>query len=74
MNAETAKATAEAEVRELVENWLKAVRAKDINGVMSHYAADILLFDLAPPLRLPVNRRGAVGLAELEPALTELAA
>lgn len=51
MNTETAKATAKAEVRELVENWLKAVRAKDINGVMSHYAADILLFDLAPPLQ-----------------------
>lgn len=51
MNTETAKATAEAEIRELVENWLKAVRAKDVNGVMSHYAADILLFDLAPPLQ-----------------------
>ena len=28
--------------------WVKAVRAKDVNGVMSNYAPDILLFDLAP--------------------------
>jgi uncharacterized protein (TIGR02246 family) len=45
MNTETAKATAEAEIRELVENWLKAVRTRDIDGVVSHYAPDIVAFD-----------------------------
>jgi uncharacterized protein (TIGR02246 family) len=40
----------EGQIRERIDNWAKAVRSKDVNGVMSHYAADILTFDLAPPL------------------------
>ena len=51
MNAKTTAATAETEIRELVERWLEAVRAKDVNGVMSHYTADILTFDISPPLQ-----------------------
>jgi uncharacterized protein (TIGR02246 family) len=51
MSAETAKPTAEAEVRELMDNWLRAVRTKNVNGVMSHYAPDIVTFDIAPPLQ-----------------------
>lgn len=50
MNTKTTRATAEAEIRELVERWLEAVRAKDIEGVMSHYTSDVLTFDIAPPL------------------------
>lgn len=50
MNTKTTAATAEAEIRELVGRWLEAVRAKDVNEVMSHYAADILTFDILPPL------------------------
>jgi ketosteroid isomerase-like protein len=41
----------EAQVRERLDSWANAVRAKDIEAVMSHYAPDILLFDLAPPLQ-----------------------
>ena len=41
----------EAQIRERLESWANAVRAKDIEAVMSHYAPDILLFDLAPPLQ-----------------------
>jgi ketosteroid isomerase-like protein len=41
----------EAEIRELLGSWTKALRAKDIDGVMSHYAADVVAFDLAPPLQ-----------------------
>ena len=41
----------EAQIRERLESWVSAVRAKDIEGVMSHYAPDILSFDLAPPLK-----------------------
>jgi ketosteroid isomerase-like protein len=43
-------ANVEAQIRDRIDNWAKAVRAKDVNGVMSHYASDILTFDLAPPL------------------------
>lgn len=50
MNTTTTAAPAEAEIRELVERWLEAVRAKDIDGIMSHYTSDILTFDIAPPL------------------------
>jgi uncharacterized protein (TIGR02246 family) len=50
MVTETRKATDEAQIRELVDNWVKAVRAKDINEIMSFYSEDILLFDIMPPL------------------------
>lgn len=56
MNTKTTAATAEAEIRELVGRWLEAVRAKDVNEVMSHYAADILTFDISPP-RVQGDRR-----------------
>jgi ketosteroid isomerase-like protein len=45
------KAADEARIRQLIEGWAKSLRAKDIHGVMSHYAPDILVFDLAPPLQ-----------------------
>jgi uncharacterized protein (TIGR02246 family) len=45
-----ANKTEEALIRELVDNWAMAIRAKDVDGIMSCYAPDILLFDLAPPL------------------------
>ncbi len=41
----------ETQIQQLIDGWLKALRAKDIEGVMSHYAPDILLFDIAPPLQ-----------------------
>jgi uncharacterized protein (TIGR02246 family) len=40
----------EAEIRGLIDDWVRAVRAKDINRIMPHYAPDVLSFDLAPPL------------------------
>jgi ketosteroid isomerase-like protein len=30
---------------------VKALRAKDVNGLMSYYAPEIPLFDFAPPLQ-----------------------
>jgi ketosteroid isomerase-like protein len=50
-STEKNKATDEAQIRQLIGDWAKALRAKDIEGVMSHYAPDFLLFDLAPPLQ-----------------------
>jgi len=38
-------------IRRRVEDWVKAIRAKDIDGVTSLYAPDLISFDLAPPLR-----------------------
>lgn len=49
----TAHATAtETEIRQLVEHWTTALRAKDTAGLMSHYMPDVLVYDLAPPLCL----------------------
>jgi len=51
MTTETTKTNDEAQIRQLVNNWAKALRAKDVDGLMSNYAPDMLLFDLAPPLQ-----------------------
>jgi ketosteroid isomerase-like protein len=40
-----------ARIRTRLDDWAKAVRAKDLDGVISNYTADTLLFDLAPPLQ-----------------------
>jgi len=44
-------ASDEAQIRERIDQWVKALRAKDVDGLMSHYAPDIVVFDLAPPLQ-----------------------
>jgi len=41
----------EAEIRQCMDNWAKALRAKDINALMAYYAPDIVTFDLMPPLQ-----------------------
>ena len=41
----------EAIIRQRVEELASAFRAKDIEAIMSLYAADIVSFDIGPPLR-----------------------
>jgi uncharacterized protein (TIGR02246 family) len=36
-------------VRELIENWAKAVRSKDYLGILAHHATDMVMFDVPPP-------------------------
>jgi PhnB protein len=43
-------ATTEAKIRALIEDWSNALRVKDADRVVSHYAGDIVQFSLAPPL------------------------
>src|SRR5215510_13995826 len=43
-------ATDETQIRQRIESWAKALRAKDLEGLMHHYAKDVIAFDLAPPL------------------------
>jgi uncharacterized protein (TIGR02246 family) len=45
------KAVDEFQIRGLIENKIKAVRAKDIDGATSNYAPDVLSFDVVNPLR-----------------------
>jgi ketosteroid isomerase-like protein len=42
---------AEALIRQRVEDLVKALRAKDIESVMSLYAPNLVSFDIVPPLR-----------------------
>jgi len=44
-------ATNEAQIRGRIDSWARALRAKDLNALMSHYTQDIVVFDLAPPLQ-----------------------
>ena len=41
----------EAQIRELIDGLVTAIRAKDMNGVMSVFAPDVVSFDLGPPLK-----------------------
>ena len=52
---------AEALVRQRVEDWAKAIRARDLDRVLSLYAPGIVSFDLDPPLRYvgEANKRRA---------------
>jgi ketosteroid isomerase-like protein len=41
----------ESQIRRLVANWAQAARNEDMNGVLSHHADDIVMFDVPPPLQ-----------------------
>src|SRR5262249_25411918 len=45
------EAVAEAVIRQHVEALVKAILAKDIDGITSLYAPNLVSFDIAPPLR-----------------------
>jgi ketosteroid isomerase-like protein len=53
-----AKSSAEREVALLVEQIADAIRAREVDAVMKHYAPDVLAYDLLPPLQY----RGAEAL------------
>ena len=48
MNTETKN---ESEIRDLIENWAKAVREKNIEGILANHSSDILMFDVPPPIQ-----------------------
>jgi uncharacterized protein (TIGR02246 family) len=41
----------DSEIRELLDRWVDACRAKDIDRLMSLYAADTVYYDVVPPLQ-----------------------
>ncbi|HZS04020.1 MAG TPA: nuclear transport factor 2 family protein [Blastocatellia bacterium] len=51
MTIEKDKTKDEAAIRELIDGFVEAVRAKDINGVISVFAPEIVSFDLGSPLQ-----------------------
>jgi uncharacterized protein (TIGR02246 family) len=51
MSTEQSRAKNETDIRLLIEKFVKAIRAKDIDGVMAVFAPEVISFDLGPPLR-----------------------
>ena len=51
MNIEEEGTKNEAAIRELVDDFVQANRAKDLPGVLSVFAPDVVSFDLGPPLQ-----------------------
>jgi uncharacterized protein (TIGR02246 family) len=51
MIVEENKTNNESEIRELIDRFAKSFRAKDIEGVMSVFAPEIVSFDIVPPLQ-----------------------
>jgi uncharacterized protein (TIGR02246 family) len=47
----------EEQIRTLVQRWVQAVHAGDLDGVLSDHAEDVVMFDVPPP------REGVRGLA-----------
>jgi ketosteroid isomerase-like protein len=44
-------ATAEVEIRALIESWAEAVRGHDLPRILAHHDDDIVMFDVPPPLQ-----------------------
>jgi uncharacterized protein (TIGR02246 family) len=42
----------EAEVRKVIEDWARAVREKDIEGVVANHVEDVVMFDVPPPVQV----------------------
>ena len=58
---------AEQQIREIVEGWGQAIRARDSRGLTANFARDAVVFDLITPLRYSgregVEKRAAEWLA-----------
>jgi uncharacterized protein (TIGR02246 family) len=51
MTANIDRKTDEASIRKLVEAWAKAVRTKDLKGILANHSPEILMFDVPPPVQ-----------------------
>lgn len=51
MTSDDTRTTDEAAIRALVDGFVNAIRAKDLHGVMSAFAPEVVSFDFGPPLQ-----------------------
>lgn len=51
MDTAAYKVKAEEEIRRLIDQWHKAVLARDLDGIVSHYAPDMVAYDAVGRLR-----------------------
>ena len=55
----------ETEIHVLIDDWAKALRNKDADGIVSRYAAHSVMFVMAPPLQYTAdNSAGKNGIEE----------
>jgi ketosteroid isomerase-like protein len=40
----------DTEIRERIDSMTQAIRAKDVDTLMTHYAPDVIAYDVMPPL------------------------
>ena len=48
----TANESQEAVIRRLIEEWARAVRAREIKAVVADHVDDMVMFDVPPPVEL----------------------
>jgi len=51
MRAETIPTTTEDEIRAAIDDWVEAVRARDVERITAHYAPEVIAFDAILALR-----------------------
>lgn len=51
MTSEENKNNDEIEIQRLIEGYVEAFRARDLDGIMSMYAPEVVTFDVVPPLQ-----------------------
>jgi len=64
MTAASRDAATEAEIRALVDDQAKAIRARDVDASLSAYAPNVLLFDVVDPLQSAGSQAAKRRLAE----------
>ena len=52
MTMRTPTAYVETRIRQLITERDRAIGAKDVDGILAHYAEDVVLFDVKPPYRI----------------------
>jgi uncharacterized protein (TIGR02246 family) len=50
-HTKTAASTDKAEIRQVLDEWVKAFEARDVKAIMALYDPDVVAYDLVPPLQ-----------------------
>jgi len=56
MTVEEHKQNEEAEIKRVIEGYVEALRAKDLDGIVSIYAPELVSFDIVPKLAIRGSR------------------
>ena len=56
MTVEEHKQNEEAEIKKVIEGYVEALRAKDLDGIVSIYAPELVSFDIVPKLAIRGSR------------------